>query len=148
MKILAKSGSIRDRALSITLIAFVAAAIAMLGYTISNPPAEPFTEFYILGSSGEAVDYPRELRVGEEERVIVGIINREQETASYWVEVRIDGVRNSRVGPLERGHDEKWEQIVSFTPDRAGDSQKVDFLLYKDNGSEPYLELHLWIDVK
>lgn len=80
--------------------------------------------------------------------MIVGIINREHETVSYWVEVRIGGVRNNQVGRLELGHDEKWEEIVSFTPDRAGDSQKVEFLLYKDKESEPYLKLHLWVNVK
>ena len=148
MNILAKVGSIRDRALSITLIASVAAAMVMLGYTIGNPPSEPFTEFYILGSNGEAVDYPMELILGEEGRVKVGIINREQETVTYSVEVRIDGIRNSMIGPIEQEHDEEWEQIVSFTPDRVGDSQQLDFLLYKNNESEPYLELYLWIDVK
>jgi len=76
-------------------------------------------------------------------------INREHETVSYRVEVRIDGVGNNEVGPLVLGHDEKWEEAVSFTPNRAGDSQKVEFLLYKNGGSEPYLKpLHLWVDVK
>ena len=67
---------------------------------------------------------------------------------NYWVEVRIDGVISNQVGPLELGHDEKWEEIVSFTPHRAGDSQKVEFLLYKDKESESYLKLHLWVKVK
>ena len=78
----------------------------------------------------------------------VNFVNREQETVTYRVEVRIDGVRNNQAGPLELGHDGKWEEIVSFTPHRAGDSQKVEFLLYKNGESEPYLKLHLWINVK
>lgn len=138
-----------DKVLSIILIAAILGAIGTLGYVIATPKVgEKFTEFYILGLEGKAIDYPRELKVGEEGRVIVGIINREHETVNYWVEVRIDGVRNNQVGPLELEHDEKWEGIVSFTPDRAGDSQKVEFLLYKDKEGEPYLRLHLWIDVK
>ena len=80
--------------------------------------------------------------------MIAGIINREHKTVNYWVEMRIDGVRNNEVGPLELEHDEKREEIVSFTPDRAGDGQKVEFLLYKDNESEPYQNLHLWVNVK
>ena len=64
------------------------------------------------------------------------------------MEVKIDGVRNNQVGPLELGHDERWEEIVSFTPDRAGDNQKVEFFLYKNEGSEAYPTLHLWINVK
>ena len=80
--------------------------------------------------------------------MIVGIINREHETVNYWVEVRIDGVRDNQTGPPELGHDGKWEESVSFTPDRAGDNQKVEFLLYKHGESEPYLKLHLWVNVK
>ena len=46
-------------------------------------------------------------------------------------------------------HDEKWEETVSFTPARVGDNQKTEFLLYKNEESEPYLEpLHLWVNVK
>ena len=67
---------------------------------------------------------------------------------NYRVEVKIDDVRNNQVGPLELQHDEKWEEIVSFAPHRAGDRQKVEFLLYKDKESESYLELYLVVNVK
>ena len=45
-------------------------------------------------------------------------------------------------------HEEEWEQEVSFTPTRAGPDQKVEFLLYKEGVNEPYLRLHLWLDVE
>jgi len=139
-----------DKILSAILIAVILGVTATLGYVISTPKVgEKFTEFYILGLEGKSVDYPQELKVREEGRVMVGIINREHEIVSYRVEVRINGVKNNQVGPLELGHDEEWEEIVSFTPDRAADSQKVEFLLYKNGESEPYLKpLHLWIGVK
>ncbi len=138
-----------DNILSIILIVAILGAIGTLGYVIATPKVEEkFTEFYVLGLEGELIDYPSELSIGEEARVIVGIINREHETVDYQVEVKIDGVRGNQVGPLELGHDERWEEIVSFTPDRAGDSQKVEFLLYKNGKSEPYLKLYLWINVK
>lgn len=98
---------------------------------------------------GKAIDYPKELKVGEEGRVIIGIINHEQETVSYRVKVRIEGVRNNEVEPIMLGDEQKWEEIVSFTADRVGDNQKVEFLLYKNGETEPYLKpLHLWINVK
>ena len=138
-----------DNILSIILIVAILGAIGTLGYVIATPKVEEkFTEFYVLGLEGKTIDYFTELSVGEEERVIVGIINREHETVDYRVEVKIDGVRGNQTGPLELGHDERWEEIVSFTPDRAGDSQKVEFLLYKNGKSEPYLKLYLWINVK
>ena len=140
----------RDKVLSSILGLLTLAAIVAIVYVTHSPPTgDRFTEFYILGLESKAADYPKKLQVGEEGRIIVGITNREHETVGYWVEVRIDGVRNNQVGPLELGHDEKWEEIVSFTPHRAGDSQKVEFLLYRNGEGEPYLKpLHLWIDVK
>jgi len=138
----------RNRVLSIILGITIMGALGALGYVIAAPKVgERFTEFQVLGLEGKATDYPRELKVGEEGKVIVGIINREHETVSYRMEVKIDGVRNNQVGPLELGHDERWEEIVSFSPDRAGDSQKVEFLLYKNGENEPYLKLHLWVNV-
>ena len=136
--------------LSIILIVVILGAMGTFGYIIATPEmGEEFTEFYILGLEGKAEDYPKEVVVGEMGRVIVGIINRERETVSYRVEVRIDGARNNEVGPLVLAHDEKWEEAISFTPDRVGDNQKVEFLLYKDGEGEPYLKpLHLWIRVK
>jgi len=134
---------------SIILIIIIMGALGALGYIILTPRVgEKFSEFYVLGLEGEAAGYSRELSGGGEGRVIVSIVNREYETMSYWVEVRIDSVRNNEVGPLELEHDEKWEEIVSFTPHRVGDNQKVEFLLYKSGGTEPYLKLHLWVNVK
>lgn len=48
---------------------------------------EKFTEFYTLGLSGKATDYPKELAISAEAKVIVGIINQERETVTYRVEV-------------------------------------------------------------
>ena len=124
-------------------------AIGVLAYTIANPKVEDnFTEFYVLGLEGEAIDYPKELSVGEEGRVIVAIINHEHATIDYRLEVKIDGTRDSQIGPLMLEDGERWEEIVSFTPDRAGDNQKVEFLLHRNGEVEPYLELHLWVNVE
>lgn len=137
-----------DKLLSIILITIITGALGALGYVIATPGAgKGFTEFYILGLSGRAADYPQELRVGEVGRVTVVIVNHEHAAVSYWVEVRIDGVKNNQVETITLEHDEKREVIVSFTPHRAGDSQEVEFLLYKDGEGEPYLKLDLEVNV-
>jgi len=143
-------GGVWDRALSSILVLILLGALGMLVYTVLIPRVEErFTEFYLLGLSGEAEDYTRLLAVGEEGEVVVGIINREQETVTYRVKVRIGGViSNEVVGPVILEHDEKWEEVVGFTPDRVGDRQKVEFLLYKQGQGEAYLGLHLWVDVR
>ena len=101
-----------------------------------------------MGLSGEAKDYPSLLSVEEEGKVVVGIVNREYETVSYRLEVRIEGIISNEVGQVTLEYEEKWEEIVSFTPKRAGDEQKVEFLLYRQGQSEVYRSLHLWVDVK
>jgi len=142
-------GGAWDRALSVILALTILGALGTLGYAIASPKVgERFTEFYIEGLEGKAIDYPKELALGEKGKVIVGIINREHETVTYRVEVVIDGVKNNGVGPVTLDHDGKWEEIVGFTPDKAGDNQKVEFLLYRQGQNEVYQRLHLWVDVR
>ena len=107
-----------------------------------------FTEFYIMGLEGKAEGYPRDVREGEAATVILGIVNREHEDVNYWVEVVINGVKNTQIGPISLTQDGKWEQVVSFFPRDTRDDQKVEFFLYRNDGSKPYLKLHLWINVK
>jgi uncharacterized membrane protein len=139
-----------DKALSITLVVSVVAALGMLGYAIAAPKkGEKFTEFYILGPGGKAADFPRELTVGEEGRVTVGITNNEHETVTYRLDVMIDGAENNQIGGITLEHGEGWEEEVSFTPEKEGKGQKVEFLLFKAGEAEPYLDpLRLWLDVK
>ena len=142
-------GGAWDRMLSLILALTILGALGTLGYAIASPKVgERFTEFCIEGLEGKAADYPKELVLGEGGKVIVGIINREHETVTYRVEVAIDGVKNNEVGPVTLDHDGKWEEIVGFTPDKAGDKQKVEFLLYRQGQNEVYQRLHLWVDVR
>ena len=136
------------KALSIILALILLGMLVMLGYILTHPKGEKFTEFYILGMSGKATDYPTELRVGEEGRVIVGIVNQEYEPVTYRIEVVIDGVVNNEVKPVMLEHGEKWEESVSFTPQGAGDHQKVELLLYRQGQSEVEQTLYLWVDVR
>ncbi|MFC2002737.1 DUF1616 domain-containing protein [Chloroflexota bacterium] len=147
MKIRFQEQNFLEKIIFIILIAAILGVMGTAGCAMSQT-REKFTEFYILGSKGKAIDYPEEFKVGKEDSVIMGIINREQETIRYRVEVRIEDVNNNQVGSIELAPGEKWEEMVSFIPDRAGDSQRVVFLLYKDGQNESYLELHLWINVK
>ena len=140
-------GDVWDKVLSVILSLAIMGALGTMIYTMAIPKlGERFTEFYLLGLGGEASDYPGLLAVGEEGEIMVCIVNREQEVTTYRVEVRIDGVLSSWVGPVVLEPDEKWEEIMGFTPDRAGDKQKVEFLLYKQGQSEVSQRLHLWLD--
>ncbi|MGA8849176.1 MAG: DUF1616 domain-containing protein [Dehalococcoidia bacterium] len=149
--------SMSDKVLSVVLAVAIVGAIGTLGYVIATPKVgEKFTEFYILGPEGKAENYPTQLRVGEEGRVVLGIVNHEQERTSYKVEVWIGGEKAKlRIGWEDRDeiiveleNEEKWEKEVGFVPQKAGEGQKVEFVLYKEG--EPYFEEppYLWINVE
>ena len=108
---------------------------------------EFFFELAVLGIEGKAADYPKELAIGEEGVVTVGIVNHEHEPVTYRIEVIIDGDKNKEVGPVGLEHNEKWEGITAFTPNEPGENQKVEFLLYRQGQTDVYQSLHLWVDV-
>jgi uncharacterized membrane protein len=139
-----------DKGLSIGLVVAIVAALGCLGYVIANPKqGEKFTEFYILGPEGKAENYPQQVMVGEEAKVILGIVNHEHQLLSYRVEIKINGVKNKEIGTGILAHEEKWERVVRFIPEEVGVKQRVEFWLYKDDALQPYLEepLHLYINV-
>ena len=124
-------------------------AVAALFYVIATPRApETFTDFYVLGSEEMAEDYPRELVLGEQAELTLGIVNHEHQDMSYTVEVRLDGEKVQEIAPINLAHEGEWREKVSLVPAKAGDDQKLEFLLYKGEGIDPYLTLYLWLDVK
>lgn len=137
-----------NKVLSVVLIIAILGVLGTLGYVIARPKTgEKFTEFYILGESGKAQNYPRELSVGEKAKVTVGVVNHEYQTANYTVEVEVGDIMVDQAGPLTLAHEEKWEGDLTFSSSITG-RQKVEFFLYRDDGTEPYLEpLRLWIEV-
>jgi len=147
MKIIGTSWRNRlNRVLFFTLaIAIVGVVIASV-YVITTPKFEDrHTGFYILGPGKKAADFPKELQVGEEGKVILGIVNQEYKTMRYHLEVKIRGDTLYEGSTIILGHGEEWEQEVSFSPDKVGKRQKVEFVLSKEE--IPYRWLHLWIDV-
>jgi uncharacterized membrane protein len=137
------------KALWVMLTVAVVGAIGVLGYFITTPKTgDSFTELYVLGLDGKALEYPSELAVGEEGKVIIVIINHEHQPVTYSLEVVIDGINDSEVAPVTLEHEGEWEGTVTFTPDKPGDNQKVVFLLRRLDQDEVYRDLHLWINVK
>ena len=137
------------KVLSVLLVLSVLGAIGSLAYVIANPKVgERFTEFSILGPEGRMENYPHEVILGESASVILGIANHEHQPTTYRIEIMVDGQKVGAVVPIALGHEEEWEGEVNFTPVNVGENQKVEFLLFKVGEDEPYLSLHLWLDVK
>ena len=107
-----------------------------------------FIGFYILDVNGESQNYPTEISAGDEAEVILGIVNNEQEKTSYRIEITIDGVKYKEAGPILLENNAKWEDVIGFSITKAGNEQKVEFLLFKDGQPEAYRSNHLWINVR
>ncbi|MBN2097975.1 MAG: DUF1616 domain-containing protein [Dehalococcoidia bacterium] len=137
-----------DKALMCALLLAVLGAIGTITYVIVVPKhVERFSEFYLLSPNSTMEDYTHEAVVGKPVGNTLGIINREHDDVAYTIEVMIDGESVANIGPVQLSNGEKWEDKVSVVPTRVGSGQKVVFLLYKDKGTEPYLTLHIILDV-
>lgn len=137
-----------DKILTIVLVIAIISSISALVYVIVTPKeGEKFTEFYILGPGGMAYDYPTSVASGENSTVIVGVVNHEYQLVNYSIVLLIN---NTTMMELEAtlGHNETWERPISYKLTDPGDDQKLEFLLYRGgNFTEPYRDLHLWVDV-
>ena len=138
-----------SKALSIVLGIIILGAVAAVIYAITVPaPEDAFTEFYLLGPGGKAADYPVELKVDREAEITLVIVNREHEAMSYRVEIMVDGITRSELGPVLLEHDGMFEHVVNFTPENHAGEQTVEFLLYNQRQSDIYDTLYLLVKAK
>lgn len=141
-------GGFLGKFLAILVMVSILGSLGMLGYYIASPAVEPFTEFYILDVNGGYKNYPTEISSGDEAEVILGIVNKEQDRISYRIEITVDGTKYNETGPILLENNEKWEDLIGFSITKAGNEQKVEFLLFKDGQSKAYRSIHLWINVR
>ena len=136
-----------DRILSVILIFSIILAIGTLVYVIVTPKiGEKITEFYILGSSGKADNYSTELKVGSSTNLLTGVVNHEYSPINYTIQIVI-GKDLLLSKKLMLNNNETWENNISFIPDKAGNDEKLELFLFKENNfTVPYRELHLWVN--
>ena len=138
----------RDKINLLIIVIFILLIVSMAAYMILSPKNdETYTEFYILGSGGNAYNYPTNLTVNQPGNVYVGIINHEGSTITYEMVVKLDNntVSTQNITLLKN---EKREIPFSFRVNNAGQNQKLEFLLYKlPDNKNIYRYLYLQTDV-
>jgi uncharacterized membrane protein len=123
-------------------------SLTTVGYiTIHRKSQENFTDFYILGAGSKMNNYPSQVTLGNSTTVTLDVENYENQTSTYNIIVTLDGQTLKAIGPFDLLNKQKYTQEISLTPPQAGDNQEVEFLLFKNYVTEPYLELNLWINV-
>ncbi len=158
--------SFPEKSATMALAASIVVAIGALTYVALTPhPGETFTEFYILGPTGEASGYPTQLNLSQNGSVIMIIANHEATTTNYTARVDLVGVRivyNATSGFNETvevnrttwstfnvtlADGRNWTQPYTFSIPYVS-LWKVQFLLFKDGDfSSAYRELHLYVRV-
>jgi len=151
-EILEKQESELDKALTVFLIFSIILSVATLVYVILTPKeGEHFTKFYILGPEGKADNYPTKYVLGENETVIVGIVNHEYRPVNYTMELRLDNKSLPLPENLQQitlAHNETLEEPLQLVPPFEGRNMKLEFLLFNETDKNtPYRDLHLWINV-
>jgi uncharacterized membrane protein len=136
-----------DKILSALLTLSATVAAGILVYAIVVPKTgERFTEFYLLGPNGLAGDYPLEIIASEPAVLIIGVVNKEHSEVQYRIE-RVGNENSQQLAIFQLAHEERWEQPYSIALTEPG-THKILFLLYRDDDTDPYRSLHLWITVE
>lgn len=139
--------NVLDKGLSIFLISAIMVSFATLFYVVVTPKiGERFTEFYLLDQNGTTSDYPTDLIVGEEGKIMICIVNHEHENITYSLKVVFNGSLIIKE-KVFLNNNEKWEKLFLFKARKKGENQKLKFLLFKDQKTEAYRTLHLWIRI-
>jgi uncharacterized membrane protein len=161
-----------DKLLTIGIVVMLIASIVVLAWAITTPRVgETFTQLAILGPDGMATDYPRNLTVGEEARVLLSVKSYEHAVVNYTIvlvltnvtdynftvdENTIDWAETHDLTPYSGisqdftlDHLEYYNQTFDFSVSADG-MWKLQFLLYIDGqgyDQDSYREVHLWLDV-
>lgn len=76
-----------QKIIAVVCVAVMISATLGSSYLLMNKETTGFTEYYILSDGGSAKDIPRNYSVGQGQKIIMGIVNHEQNKVNYTVEV-------------------------------------------------------------
>ncbi len=146
-----KEWSSADKILGVFIVISLIIASAALIYIAATPrTGERYTEFYILDQNGTTKNYPKNLIVGENGTVIIGVVCHEYEMTEYRIAVILidgNGVNNT-LSEMNRTlvHEELWEESITFSVNMSGEYE-LEFLLHLNEEEIPTYTLHLGVRV-
>ncbi len=116
-------------------------------FAITSRSHPQYTEFFIFDDKGGIDDFPRSVRVGDDARLSMGLINHESERAQYYIMICVDNLECDSIRDILLEDNEQWQTDLEITAlDKVGYS-RIAFSLYKEDADIPYRELHIWMDV-
>jgi uncharacterized membrane protein len=152
-----------------TLMVVLAVVVSLVSVAVvagTDQRGESYTEMGLLteNDDGELVasGHPSELAVDEPTTLYYTLRNREQQTMSYSLVVRLEAVgqdgsvtRADRLTSFdeELAAGERIQREHSVSPTFQGEDLRLRYLLYtgeppaEPTGEEAYRQMHLWVDV-
>jgi uncharacterized membrane protein len=141
------------RTLLISFVLVCSLLLAGTGYVLTTSHAdERFTSFYVLTETEDgdlvADEYPRELMIGNSERVVIGIKNNEHRPIEYTVVVTLTpttrssgstpGMRSEELDRFSVRMDSGEESLRGYelSPTTTGQDLQLAFLLYRESPPE------------
>lgn len=161
-----------DKMLTIGIAVMLIASVVVLAWAITTPrEGETFTQLALLGPGGMAADYPRNLTVGEDARVLLSVKSFEHEPMNYTIVIvltnatdynfttddySIDWGQTNVMTPYSAiaqnfsiDHLEYYNQTFDFNVTEEG-TWKLQFLLFIEGQpltQDSYRGTHLWLIV-
>ena len=161
-----------DKLLTIGIAVMLVASVVVLAWAVTTPrEGESFTQLALLGPDGMATDYPRNLTVDEDARVLVSVKSYEHTPMNYTLVLvlttvldynftigqdSIDWNDTQQLEPhvgiaqdFTLEHLEYFNQTFDFNVSSEGE-WKLQFLLYTEGQEltqDSYREVHLWLNV-
>lgn len=141
-----------EKLLTIFLIICVIMTIGMAAYTLLKPgPIQPdnnktnSTDFYIKELDADASNNTLNLTSGTKNNLTMVLVNQEGSTVNYRIVVRVNNTTLKEEN-ITLQNNQKMEIPLNFTAGTPG-QKKMEFLLYKLPGENPYLKRDLWIKI-
>ena len=122
------------------------AVVALFNFVI---PQDRFTEFYLLGPSGQLDDYTRYLEPGETFDMRVGVTNLEGQPQTYRIRLPADDPSGDAtfIEVPQLRHEETWETPLTLQAPRTLGSRQLVFDLLREDNLTAYRQLTFTIDV-
>jgi uncharacterized membrane protein len=124
------------------------------GWVLHQAASEGYTtSFFILGSGGQAQDYPRTGTAHQQLRVTVGIANRDPTVHRYHLEIWVMDPLGSgrrtlviREQPFALAPGQTAQHTLAWRLPWSSQDQQVQILLFLGSRPQPYRQLWLWLN--
>jgi uncharacterized membrane protein len=141
---------------ALLMVLFVLALSVFIFFVLTPTTPSTSTAFYLLDEnrSSSPDSLPRNLTVGENASVIIGILSQEPHGSNFTVEVMLQNLTDNSSNLIHEysillEKDQENETKFTFNIDNTG-NYRLQFYLYKiDEGKKVLIrDLHLWLLVK